>query len=930
MFRSRGRKIVRDIWSRKGRTAMVSIAIFIGVLGVVTLLSAGDLLIRQLRHDLQKDKLAMNRLFVSVPSGTEPDNRALLETLRGLPGVTHVQGNIHYPIAWKLPGDAELSDGYVRAFSEPFGEIPLEPPRLSAQGRYPEPSKQEIAVEKRMADKYGLKVGDPLVLRVLGAGGTDTVQEETWTIVGIVIHPYTYFGGNDFVPNQTSIYANYEDARYIAGFVGFDSIYARFVDYASAQRGNDNLVAQVGESSPYVVVFNYTEDPEKNLFIEISQQYTGVISLLAVVAMVVSGFLVTNVISTIVLEQSRQIGVMKSLGATRRDNFVMYAGIAFSYGLIGLVPGVLLGIPLGFQFAKFIGQFPNAFIEEFSISPLGVGTGIGMGLLVPVVASLAPVYNGTKVTILQAMTDLGISATYGVGRSARIISALPLPVNIRQALSNIVQKKGRLALTVATLTLAVAAFMGVFAVFSSLNEVLGGIFDAFGYEIQVNPSNVQNFEEVRGLILNNVEGTSEVYPGVGYALQVEGYQDQWLGSSQLAVFGIDPRADTFHFDLQEGTAWQEDPEREGVVLSSSVAKQLGKKAGDTLVGVAGGHTVELEIIGIDRYPFDQAFMEWRALAKLGGLLLGAPTPNEYVVPVQVEGYAGTLPGGTAVAVGLDEQVGGFLSFEAGAIFVPGEPGVIVSTDMAATGGYQVGDTLTLSAGGNTNSYPIVGIFRLPPQMASPETPPDVIGLHWQALAALEGRDLAGDPAPNILFVRTENPDATSKEVDGYIKAISKLLLDHGVTANYVNQVAAAEESAQQILSFGMIFSLTAIVMAAVGAIGLLTTLSMSVFERQKEIGVMRSIGAGSITVAGQFLVEGILVGVIAWLIGVPLSYVLGLALLKAMPFGFIAYSYPLINLLIGLVGMAAIATVSSLWPSIGAARKTVSQIIRYQ
>jgi len=206
----------------------------------------------------------------------------------------------------------------------------------------------------------------------------------------------------------------------------------------------------------------------------------------------------------------------------------------------------------------------------------------------------------------------------------------------------------------------------------------------------------------------------------------------------------------------------------------------------------------------------------------------------------------------------------------------------------------------------------------------------VVGLHWQELAALEGRDLAGDPAPNILFVRTENPDATSKEVDGTIKAISRLLLDHGVTANYVNQVAAAEESAQQILSFGMIFSLTAIVMAAVGAIGLLTTLSMSVFERQKEIGVMRSIGAGSITIAGQFLVEGILVGVISWLIGVPLSYVLGLALLKAMPFGFIAYSYPLINLLIGLVGMVVIATVSSLWPSIGAARKTVSQIIRYQ
>ena len=125
-------------------------------------------------------------------------------------------------------------------------------------------------------------------------------------------------------------------------------------------------------------------------------------------------------------------------------------------------------------------------------------------------------------------------------------------------------------------------------------------------------------------------------------------------------------------------------------------------------------------------------------------------------------------------------------------------------------------------------------------------------------------------------------------------------------------------------------NMTSAVMAAVGAIGLLSTLSMSVFERQKEIGVMRAIGAGSATVAGQFLVEGIVVGLIAWIIGVPLSYGLGRALLGALPFGFIDFSYPLIAPLIGLIGMTFVATVSSLWPSIGAARKTVSEIIRYQ
>ena len=41
MLRSRWRKIFRDVWARKGRTAMASAAIFVGVLGVVTPLVRG-------------------------------------------------------------------------------------------------------------------------------------------------------------------------------------------------------------------------------------------------------------------------------------------------------------------------------------------------------------------------------------------------------------------------------------------------------------------------------------------------------------------------------------------------------------------------------------------------------------------------------------------------------------------------------------------------------------------------------------------------------------------------------------------------------------------------------------------------------------------------------------------------------------------------
>jgi len=930
MFRSRTRKILRDIWTRKGRTLLVSIAIFIGVLGVVTLVTAGDLMIRQLKKDLKQDKLGMLRVFVTVPKGASLDNTAYLQALREVPGVTEVQGNVVSPISWKLPGEAELNDGMIRTFSQPLDAVSLEPPRLLSGGRFPAPGSKEIAIEVRMAEKYHLKVGDPIVLRILSSASDTISGEETWTISGLLFHPYTFFGSNGFVPNEISLYANYEQARYIGGFTGYNSIYARFTDYATTERESERFLSAISEITPYIVVFSYNEDPSKNIFITITTQYSSLTNMLAMMAMMVSGFLVANVISAIVLEQNRQIGVMKSLGATRWDNLMIYSGIALAYGLIGLIPGVLLGVPLGYIFGKLFAGFANARIEGFTISPLGVGVGIAMGIIVPVLAALIPVYNGTKVTILQAMTDLGISTRYGKGFTARIIGALHLPINLRQALSTIVQKKGRLAMTVITLTLAVGSFMGVYAVFDSLNQTIGNIYDAYGYEIQVTPAELEDYARLKSLILIASTDVEDVYPGVGISLQVEGYKDPQLGTNQLSMLGLDPSTTTFKFNLKEGTGWKDDPHRPGIIITSSLADKLGKKLGDKLKVSVGGKPSELDIIGIDQFSFDSAWMEWRALASLGGLGKGVPIPNEYNLPVQVSGYTGTMPDGQTVAIGFDASVGAFLTFESGQYFTPGQPGIIVSKEMAVKGGYKIGDTLTLSVAGSQQTFPVTGIFTLPPQITAAGAPSDVIGMYWEQLAALEGRSLSGDPSPSVLFVRLKNPKASSIEVDSIMKAISTVLLENGIASNYINQVKSAEESAQQITSSGAIFNMTALIMAAVGAIGLLSTLSMSVFERQKEIGVMRSIGAGSGTIAAQFLFEGILIGLIAWLIGIPLSYLFGIGLMKSMPFGFITLKFPLAGLAIGLVGMLVIATIASLWPSIGAARKTVSDILRYQ
>ncbi len=803
MFGSRTRKIFREISGRKGRTALASIAIFVGVLGVVILFSVYDLVTTQMEEDLKEDELAMLDVFVALPGPAEIDNAAYIEMLEALPGVENVEGRANNPLSWKLPDDERFETGYILAAWEPFEEMAIQPMRV-VDGEFPEAGKNEVAIEKRMANAHGLGLGDQLVVRVLSGG---VPVEETWTIVGVVFQPYGLVGPPGLDPNEVSVFATFEDARHIVGYSSLTNLYTRFIDFDTAQRQADRFAATILEETPYVVTSTFLDDPAENQALTSAREVTSQLSSLGILAMIVSGFLVTNIINTIVTEQRQQIGVMKSLGATRLDNLLMYIGIALSYGVIGVVPGVLFGVFLGSGVAAQMASFVGTYLEGFNVSAAGVLTGIVMGLLVPLVAALIPVFLGTRVTILQAMTDLGISVDYGRGLLSRLIAALPLPINVRQALSNVTRKKGRLVLTMVTLTLAVGFFMGIYGLFYSLNDVIGTIFDTFNSEILVIPYESQDFEEMRTLITDNVDGIKGVFPAVSLEFQVEGYVSTETGQSAVAAMGFDTQSDSIHLELEAGDAWREDPDREGVVFSSSLANQMEKDVGDRFVFSAGGSTYEREIIGITSLQFDMVFLNWRELAEIGGF-------------------------------------------------------------------------------------------------------------------AREG------PSPNAWFIQTTAADASADEVDGLIEQITEALLAEGVNTGSYNYVRFSESIASAIQNFMFIFLMAVFVMAAVGAIGLLATLSMAVFERQKEIGVMRSIGAGSATIAGQYLVEGNLMGILAWIVGLPIAFGVSQMLLGGIPFEI--EPLPPASLVIGLVGMIVIATISSLWPSISAARKTVSEIIRYQ
>jgi putative ABC transport system permease protein len=128
--------------------------------------------------------------------------------------------------------------------------------------------------------------------------------------------------------------------------------------------------------------------------------------------------------------------------------------------------------------------------------------------------------------------------------------------------------------------------------------------------------------------------------------------------------------------------------------------------------------------------------------------------------------------------------------------------------------------------------------------------------------------------------------------------------------------------------------LMALLLAAVGGLGLTTTMSINMMERVREVGVLRAIGASNASVRRIVLAEGIAIAVLSWGAGTLLSFFisplfseqLGLALIKAP----LRYHYSIVSAIAWFFILVAIATVASLGPARNAARLTVREVLAYE
>ncbi len=126
----------------------------------------------------------------------------------------------------------------------------------------------------------------------------------------------------------------------------------------------------------------------------------------------------------------------------------------------------------------------------------------------------------------------------------------------------------------------------------------------------------------------------------------------------------------------------------------------------------------------------------------------------------------------------------------------------------------------------------------------------------------------------------------------------------------------------------------ALLLAAVGGLGLTTTMSINVLERIREIGVLRAIGASNMAVRRVVLTEGIVIGVLSWGLGILLSLPVGKVMSEQVGMALLgiplSYRYSVTAAAIWFFALLAIAVAASLGPARNAVRLTVREVLAYE
>lgn len=790
----RWRKVLSDVWTFPLRTVLVVLSVAAGVFVVGVTETARITFTRDLSR-LYADTVPAHAVISTGIVGND-----ILKMIRSVPGVADAQGR-NTASVFVQDASGKWRGLQLRSLPD-FNDI-----RISKiypyKGSWP-PGRGELLLERGSLEYLGLRPGDTIRIRL------DSKRHRDLPIVGIA---HDLGEPVATMTNQVCAFVTLETMRWLGFSWGYNSLLLRMTpESARSREGVRDVAKEVTKkisSAGYRVGGTYMPEPDTYPLDEILDPLILLLSLLGSLSLVLSGFLVINTVSAVITHQTRQIGIMKALGATRCQIMGMYFCLVAIFSVLALAVGIPLGALGGRAIGRYMGRMLNFDVVGFGLPGRVVLLQIAVGFLAPASAAFLPIWAGSNVTVHDALNSRGIdpggSGLLG-GRFQVQIRTWSTPKIL--AVRNTFRRKGRFAFTLITLGLAGAVFVAVLSVRASLYRTMDDHMRYSDYDIQVD------FERIYRIQL--LKDSAVQLPGVAHA-------ESWGYYTARRLYSDGTQSDSMR-------------------------------------------------------------------------LLGLPIPTQMLQPFVVEGRW-LLP--------TDENA------------------IVISSDvLKKEPDLKPGSVVTLLVGERELTWRVVGIVR-----------GVLSGRRAYANYAYVARATRNLGRASRLLIKTTNASPSSDEA--LAERLEHHFKENGLRVRSMYLKAEEQRLISSQLDILCVFLLSvALLLALVGGLGLMGTMSINVLERTREIGVMRAVGASDSAVASIFLVEGMLIGLMSWLLGSVLSWPASRALSKVV--GDVTFRAPLsftfswLGVGAWLVIATTLAALATLVPALRAAKTTVRDVLAYE
>jgi ABC-type antimicrobial peptide transport system permease subunit len=887
-----------------------------------------------------------------------------LEQVREVDGVEVATGSVQDFQTKLIKADGDAVDtGGAPAFAfgiETAPEYDRFNPLNLVEGRWPDGA-GEVAVDEGVADDENLAVGDSIGVAAIG-------RAERFEIVGIA-----KYGDLSSIGGATFAIFDIPTAQELLDKEGqLDSVQAAAVDGVTPEELTQRIEAELGADFTVRTGVEQADEDSGEI-----ATFTNIIRYFllsfAGIALFVGAFVIFNTLSITVAQRTREFATLRTIGASRRQVLTSVIVEALVIGLvasiIGLFSGLGLAVGLNELFVALnldLPQTETVFATRTIVVSLLVGT------LVTLVAGLFPAIRATRVPPIAAVRE---GATLPRGRFARFTPYIAVVI---VALAVLALAYGTLADDIATgdrfalLGLGVLfLFIGVAMLSSRLVRPLVSLIGpvagplmrglellffpvTLGYSLlgrAVFGAGISAGRRVGSWALALVLFLASAGVGVllfmaGQALPaVLGAIPVAIGVAAVILAGVGVLGCTIGLPvLLIVRAFRGSRVAEPAAVETDLTtQQLGKENSRRNPGRTAATAAAL-MIGIALVTFVAVLAQ--GLRTSNSDAIERQIQSDLIVTSQ-DGYSefpsavgdavedatfaetvsnvrqdiAEIEGSGANLTGLDENITAVydLRWEEGSdelVTQLGDDGAVIPNNVAEDKNLAVGDTLTvLSTDNRTKEFVVRGIYE-----GSPFYP-----LLGTASVSKEAFDELYD-RPRNRFTLVNVPGAPTEASQAELEAT----LDGFPDTRVFTRQGWIDKEDEEIGQFLTLLYVLLALSVIISLFGMVNTLALSVFERTRELGMLRAVGMTRRQVKRMIRHESVITALIGAALGLPLGIFLALLVTNALSQYDLQFAIPTSSLIAFVIVAIVAGFLAAVLPARRASRLRVLEALQYE